>query len=66
MDPHSFDMDPYPLLDDADAGYSYTDYFGDEGCSDDDEIGLDVADTLWKLHQHDSRRDDDDGLLAEP
>ena len=32
----------------SDFGYSYADYFGDEGCSDDDEISFAAAAALWE------------------
>lgn len=34
-----------------DSGYSYADFYGDEGSTDDEEVGLDVAETLWDSNQ---------------
>ena len=36
---------------DAGSGYSYHDYYGEDGDSADDEIGADYAEEIWNENQ---------------
>ena len=41
------------------GGYSYTDYYGDEGDSADEEIGVELAEQIWCSSYSAGRKDFD-------
>ena len=43
-----------------DSGYTYRDYYGDDGWSDDDEIQMELAETLWARMQCTEKVDKDE------